>query len=124
MGVHMGTCLPIRIASFLFTIGTLKQLSPKGGLENLENNLTDALKMGYSYWPFVMIGLYTIVPTRFGNMYYDSFNLLWMVMVSYIANRNHTHKDNLSLSLQPKPHSPYISTEEKPLTSGKELSLR
>ena len=55
--------------------------------------------MGYSFWPFVMVGLYTFVPKRFGNIYYDSFNLLWMVIMSYLANREHAMRQNQVESL-------------------------
>ena len=39
MGVHVSTILPLRLATFLFSIGTLKHLSTEGGKENLRNNL-------------------------------------------------------------------------------------
>jgi len=85
--------MPFRIASFLFTIGAIKQMSIDGGFENLRNNGLDSIKMGYCFWPFVMIGLYTVVPKKFGTMYYDSFNLLWMIMISYMANRAYSNRN-------------------------------
>ena len=35
----------------------------------------------------MLIGLYTVVPRRYGNLYYDSVNLVWAVALSYYANR-------------------------------------
>ena len=34
-----------------------------------------------------MVGLYTVVPTRYGNLYMDSFNIVWAVILSYLSNR-------------------------------------
>ena len=35
-----------------------------------------------------MLGLYTLVPVRFGNLYMDSFNLVFSVILSYFANQH------------------------------------
>ena len=53
-------------------------------------NYTDGLKAAYCYWPFILIGLYTVVPARYGNLYFDTCNLAWAVALSYFANRNKT----------------------------------
>ena len=47
----------------------------------------DGLKAAYCYWPFALAGLYTLVPLRYGNLYFDSLNLVWAVALSYFANR-------------------------------------
>ena len=57
------------------------------GLEGLSANYIDGLKAAYCYWPMMLIGLYTVVPRRYGNLYYDSVNLVWAVALSYYANR-------------------------------------
>jgi hypothetical protein len=88
MVVHTGLILPIRISCFIFSMGVLKHMSLEGGAHFYANNYPSVIKYAYCYWPFVMIGLYTVIPRRFGNIYYDCFNLIWMVILSYIANRN------------------------------------
>ena len=35
----------------------------------------------------MLIGLYTLCPPAYGNLYFDTFNLLWAVALSYYANR-------------------------------------
>ena len=47
----------------------------------------DGLKAAYCYWPIALVGLYTLVPLRYGNLYFDSLNLVWAVALSYFANR-------------------------------------
>ena len=112
--VHMSTLLPLRLATFLFFIGALKHLSVEGGLQNLRHHYFDTAKAGYSFWPFVMIGLYAYIPQRFGSVYYDSFNLLWNVILSYIANRQHTQsqfsEETKSMSYQ---NTSNLSIEEE-----------
>ena len=57
------------------------------GLESLSQNYVDGLKAAYCYWPFALAGLYTLVPLRYGNLYFDCLNLVWAVALSYFANR-------------------------------------
>ena len=63
-------------------------MSLEKGLEGLRNNFGDGLRAAYCYWPFVLAGLYTVVPFRYGNLYFDTFNLLWAVALSYYASRD------------------------------------
>ena len=49
----------------------------------------DGLKASYSFWPFVLLGMYGLVPPLYRNLWFDSFNLLWAIALSYIANREH-----------------------------------
>ena len=81
--------MPFRIGIIFFALSALKHLSLEKGLEGLNANYVDGLKAAYCYWPFVFIPLYTIVPRHYGNLYYDSFNLLWAVALSYYASREH-----------------------------------
>ena len=46
------------------------------------------MRAAYCYWPFVLVGLYTVVPRRYGNLYFDTFNLCWAVVLSYLASRD------------------------------------
>ena len=63
-------------------------MSLRKGYENLSVNYADGLKAAYCYWPFVLIGLYTVVPARYGNLCLDTGNLLWAVALSYYSNRD------------------------------------
>ena len=92
--VHVGTLLPFRIGVIFFALSTLKHLSIKKGIEGLCANYVDGIKAAYCFWPFVLVGLYALVPRRYGNLYFDSFNLIWAVTLSYIANRDHHDESN------------------------------
>ena len=87
MVVHLGTLLPFRIGVIFFALFSLQHLSLKKGFEGLAANYFDSLRAAYSYWPFVLTGLYTLVPRRYGNLYFDVMNLFWAVALSYFANR-------------------------------------
>jgi len=87
MFVHVGALLPFRIGLIFFALSTLKNLSFSKGWEGMCANYVDGLRAGYCYWPVVLAGLYTVVPTRYGNLYFDSFNLMWAVALSYYASR-------------------------------------
>ena len=65
-------------------------MSLNKGLAGLKANYLDGLQAAYLYWPFVLVGLYTLVPRRYGNLYYDSFNLIWAVALSFFSSRD-TH---------------------------------
>ena len=65
-------------------------MSVTKGVESLEQNYIDGLKAAYCYWPFALAGLYTFVPLRYGNLYFDCLNLVWAVALSYFANREVT----------------------------------
>ena len=46
------------------------------------------MKEAVCFWPLVSLGLYSVVPFRWGNLYMDCFNLIFMVMISFLVN-NH-----------------------------------
>ena len=46
------------------------------------------MKEAVCFWPLVSLGLYSFVPFRWGNLYMDCFNLIFMVMISFLVN-NH-----------------------------------
>ena len=87
MGVHLTTLLPFRIGAIFFALYSLQHLSVTKGFQLLSENYWDGLRAAYCYWPFVLIGLYTVVPARYGNLYFDTFNLFWAVAMSYFASR-------------------------------------
>jgi hypothetical protein len=89
MAVHLGTLMPFRIGVVFFALSSLQHLSVTKGIDGLMANYFDGLKAAYLYWPFVLAGLYTLVPRRYGNLYFDTFNLAWAVTISYIASRDH-----------------------------------
>lgn len=86
---HIGGLLPFRIGVIFFALSTLQHLSLKKGWEGLCANYIDGISAAYCYWPAVLVGLYTLVPRRYGNLYFDSFNLIWAVALSYYASREH-----------------------------------
>lgn len=87
LGVHLTTLLPFRIGAIFFALYSLQHLSVTKGYERLTETYADGLRAAYCYWPFVLIGLYTVVPSRYGNLYFDTFNLFWAVAMSYFASR-------------------------------------
>ena len=58
------------------------------------------MRAAYCYWPIVLLGLYTLVPPRYGNLYFDSFNLLWAIALSYFASRELPTTSRASLDQQ------------------------
>lgn len=96
--VHLTTLLPVRIGAIFFALSSLQHLSIKKGFEGLQANYYDGLKAAYCYWPLVFVGLYTVVPRRYGNLYVDMFNLAWAVALSYFASRDIKAKDEPSES--------------------------
>ena len=85
--IHISTLLPFRIGVVFFSLSTLKHLSIQKGIEGLKANYTDGLKAAYCYWPFVLFGMYALMPPLYRNLWFDSFNFLWAVLISYLANR-------------------------------------
>ena len=88
----MCTLLPFRIAVIFFSLAALKHMSIQKGFEGLIMNYPDGIRAAYCYWPFVLIGLYTLVPLRYGNLYFDTVNLFWAVALSYFASRDNSEK--------------------------------
>ena len=89
VGAHTATCTPFRLTLFFLGIGTLEQLSFKGGIQKWRECFFDVYKGAITILPFVMLGLYSVVPVRWGNLYMDSFNLFFSVILSYFANHPH-----------------------------------
>ena len=87
--IHVTTLLPFRIGIVFFALSTLQHMSFEKGYEGLVTNFMDGLKASYSFWPLVLLGMYGLVPPLYRNLWFDSFNLLWAVALSYIANREH-----------------------------------
>lgn len=94
-GMHLSFILPFRIALIFFALYTLKHLSVTKGWQGLQGHYWEGLKAAYMYWPLVLLGMYTLVPKRYGNLFYDSFNLVWAVALSYL-----TSQESSSLSEQ------------------------
>ena len=103
---HLTTLLPVRIGAIFFALSSLQHLSIKKGFEGLQANYYDGLKAAYCYWPLVFVGLYTVVPRRYGNLYVDMFNLAWAVALSYFASRDIKAKDEPSESTSTISDSP------------------
>ena len=91
--IHISTLLPVRIGIVFFSLSTLKHLSIEKGIEGLRKNYIDGLKAAYCFWPFVLFGMYALMPPLYRNLWFDSFNFIWAVAISYLANRTHEDKN-------------------------------
>ena len=103
IGVHSTCLMPFRMSLFFLGLGALQHRSVKGGVDKWRECFADGYKNAICFWPFVMIGLYTVVPVRWGNLYFDSFNLIFFVILSFIANRSSTFDRTTSSPLKLNP---------------------
>ena len=87
LGVHTLIITPYMQAAMLFGIGTFKGLSINSGVQLFQERFYDGVQFAFCFWPFVALGLYTVVPLRFGNLYMDCFALLWQICISFVANK-------------------------------------
>ena len=87
VGLHTLILTPYMQATVLFGVGACKGLSISSGVKLMKERFDDGFQLALLYWPFVQIGLYTVVPLKFGNLYRDCFNLIWQIFVSFIANK-------------------------------------
>ena len=83
----MSTMMPFRVAVVFFALSTLQHMSFSKGLQGLQEKYKDGLTAAFYYWPLVFLGLYTVCPRPYSNLFYDCFNLMWAVVVSYLASR-------------------------------------
>mmetsp|Transcript_24290 Transcript_24290/g.30110 ORF Transcript_24290/g.30110 Transcript_24290/m.30110 type:complete len:164 (+) Transcript_24290:179-670(+) len=90
MFLHTIVILPYMQFSILFGIGSLKGGSPQAGMTMTRERFRDGFSFALVYWPWAYIGLYTMVPPKYGNLYMDFFALGWYTLVSFVANK---HKD-------------------------------
>ena len=112
LGVHLTFMMPFRIGAIFLALYTLQHMSFTKGVAGLKANYLVGLKAAYLYWPVVLLGLYTLVPRRYGNLYYDSFNLLWAVALSYISSRDNHELDHvLTLTLDNNKYTVLKSNE-------------
>ena len=88
LGLHMVILMPYMQGSVIFGIGAFKELSISAGISMFKERFWDGLLFAYLYWPFIMLGLYSAVPPRFGNLYMDCWNIIWQSCVSWVANRD------------------------------------
>ena len=84
--LHLATITPYMQASIFFGIATLKGLSIEAGVQAVREKFWSAYQFALVVSPFVLFGLYTFVPPKFGNLYMDLINLVWAVVVSFLAN--------------------------------------
>ena len=88
MFLHSIIMMPYMQFSILFGIGTMKDRSIAGGEQMIRERFRDGYSFALVYWPWIYIGLYTIVPLRYGNLYMDFFALGWYSITSFVANKD------------------------------------
>ena len=87
IGAHCTFVMPYMQSAMYFGIGSFQYFSLEEGKNCWDANFMAGYSLALIYWPFIMLGLYGGVPARFGNLYMDSWNVLWGAIVSYVANR-------------------------------------
>ena len=88
IGAHTTTLMPVRWSAFFFGLGALQHGNLKAGYDKWKECFYEGMKEAVCFWPLVSLGLYSVVPFRWGNLYMDCFNLIFMVMISFLVN-NH-----------------------------------
>ena len=89
VAVHNATIGPCIQSYFLFGMAFIKyDYSAEKGREVWRERIKKTMICAWSFWPIVMIGLYTpsLVPLKYGNLYMDTFSFFWGLILSYIAN--------------------------------------
>ena len=97
MAAHMILVMPYMQASIFFGIGTLKYLSIQKGIDFMQLHFIEGVTTAACFWPIVMTMLYTFVPVKYGNLFMDSFNLIWAIILSFLANKKPHHDSSLLL---------------------------
>ena len=87
MGMHFAILVPYMHLSLLFGIGAFKGMSIESGKRMVDERFSELYQFTLVFWPLIMLGLYTVVPPRFGNLYIDSWNIIWQSCVSWVAHK-------------------------------------
>lgn len=94
LAAHTLLVLPTMQTLFFLGMGTLRSGGDLNeGIKFWKQNVKDGIQLALCFWPIIQVGLYTFVPLHYGNLYMDSFNLLFQVSLSYLTNR-HRNSDN------------------------------
>ena len=72
----------------LFGIGALKGVSIDSGVEMVQERFKQGFNFALVYWPWIYLGLYTVVPARYGNLFMDFWALGWYALISFVANKD------------------------------------
>ena len=86
--LHSLIILPYMQLSVLFGIGALKGVSLDSGIAMVKDRFREGYSFALVYWPWIYIGLYTVVPARYGNLFMDFWALGWYALISFVANKD------------------------------------
>ena len=86
-GFHLVFLTPLMQMAFLTGIGTAKTKSISEGVAISKKQIKPTLQFAYPYFTLPVLSMYSgMIPLRFGNLYMDSFNIGWAIILSYVSN--------------------------------------
>ena len=88
IGVHSAFMLPYMQVALLFGLGMFKTASVQSGQKLVTEKFSEAWHFALVFWPFIYIGLYTVVPVQFSLLYMDFFRIIWQSLASLVANKH------------------------------------
>jgi hypothetical protein len=100
--MHICVMMPLMQSIFWFGMGLLRNnFSVTKGFDYWKTNIERGLNASIRFWPPILVGLYTFVPVRFGNLYMDSLNFLYAIILSYLVNVHKEEAEEAGLIKQP-----------------------
>ena len=84
---HVFFFMPIMQTIFISSIDILKEKDFFKGIRVASVKIKPGIEWAMTYWPFLIFGLYSgFVPLRYGNLYMDVNNFIWVIVISNISN--------------------------------------
>lgn len=79
---------PIGTSGFFFSIKTMEGESPEKAVQFTKDNISKALLLNWSMWPFVQYFNFSLVPARFQVLTVNVASFGWNIILSFLANRH------------------------------------